>query len=77
MIMWVWLCHHDSVGVVISKAVLCCHVISSPFQVCYFCPVSISGSYSSSELKYTKDGRDLSLIPRLFLGERKWTWERC
>ena len=37
------------------------------FLSCIF----ISGSYSNSELKYTKGGRDLRLIPRLFLGERK------
>ena len=41
---WVWLWDHDSgcgSCVMMSKALLCCHVISSPFQVCYFCPVSV------------------------------------
>ena len=54
-----------------SKAVLC-YVISSPFQLCYSNSVLyfISGLYSNSELKCTKDGRDLSLVPRLFLGKR-------
>ena len=49
--------------------------------VLYFCAVSLlvdhSGSYSNSELKYTKGERDLSLVPRLFLGKRKWVWVRC